>query len=200
MTTKEQKQLKVLIVLLVALGLTAAFVYRNNAISSPSTTLGPGAGIPQAAAANSNARIRLDSMKHVPKESEVGRNNLFQYEAPRPAPSKSSPAIVFAPPPTSPVVGSGPIGPVVQTPPPPPPMTFRYEAVATKPGGGLIASLCLPAAAASSECRPENSSNYRVSEGEVLMGRYRIARLRESVVEIEDLQLNRRQSFNRIQP
>jgi hypothetical protein len=40
-----------------------------------------------------------------------------------------------------------------------------------------------------------NDQHYTVTVGEVLMGRYRVSRISETFVEIEDLEYNRRQTL-----
>jgi hypothetical protein len=74
-------------------------------------------------------------------------------------------------------------------PPPPPPFkSFRYEGFSSvKDGGKLLASIT------------ESGNSYTVREGECLMGQYCISKLTEALVEIEDLQLKRKQTFMRAQ-
>jgi Tfp pilus assembly protein PilP len=44
----------------------------------------------------------------------------------------------------------------------------------------------------------DKTNHYYVSEGEYILGRYRINRVTETSVEIEDMEQNRRQTYTRI--
>ena len=66
-------------------------------------------------------------------------------------------------------------------------MQFKYDGF-LKTQNGLLASLS------------DNTAHYpNLREGDVLIGRYRIAKVTDAVVEVEDLQIPRRQAFARIQ-
>jgi hypothetical protein len=59
----------------------------------------------------------------------------------------------------------------------------------SKGGGKILGSLT----------DPQGGNTYEVKEGDCLMGQYCVTRLTENLIEIEDLQLKRRQSFTRTQ-
>jgi hypothetical protein len=190
MNARDKRLLNILIVLIIILGLTVVLVYRVNrpqsvvAVRPPQQPASSGSAAPTPAA---DARIRLDWMRQQLEDGEVGRHNVFQYrerrvEPPPPPPVTAIPAQedIFERP-TDPA-------PVAPPPPPPPPaMTFRYEGWVVLPNGALAASLT------------DNNKLFVVREGEVLMGRYQVLRVSQSIVELEDLQQNRRQSFARVQ-
>jgi hypothetical protein len=64
---------------------------------------------------------------------------------------------------------------------------FRYEGFSLMKGGKPLGSIS------------EGGTTYEVKEGDCMMGQYCITRLTESLVEIEDLQLKRKQTFTRVQ-
>lgn len=189
MTKQNRQKLSILVVLLAVLGLTIVLGYRMN---TPATTAAVQAAENKTTAANrpassDGARIRLDLMEK-PEDFEegVGSKNLFVYrQAPPPPPPAFKPGAPgggLTPVPVAPVpsVQQNPPGP-----PPPPPIQLRYEgfAVINSPEGELTAFLADP------------SRHYNVRIGEVLMGRYRITRISETSVEVEDLEYNRRQTL-----
>jgi hypothetical protein len=184
MTTSDKRKTAFL-VLLVAIGVAAyIWMYGSNTVASNSateakkevkaTSIKPGQG----------AQILLDLAKDVASD-EVGRKNLFQYRQ-KAAPPKPVQATLPIAIPQNPV----PPGPVAPPPPPPPPpfKAFRYEGFSVAKGGGkLLGSVT------------ESGTTYTVTEGECLMGQFCISKLTENLVEIEDLQLKRKQTFTRTQ-
>jgi hypothetical protein len=74
----------------------------------------------------------------------------------------------------------------VAAPPGPPPIPLKYQgyAVENPPGGQTTAFLT-----------DDASHHYNVTNGEILMGRYRVNRISTGSVEVEDLQTNRRQTL-----
>jgi len=183
MTVREKKQLKILMVLLVILGVALYMSYGMNRTPAVPQVASPAEQRAEAALpSGGGARIRLDLMKPDDKDGDVGRNNLFQYRKP---PAPPAPQIQSAPPP----IQAPPANPQWR-PPPPPPIAFKYEGWG-QVNGKLTAFLSYDA-----NGRP---TQYNATEGEVLMGRYRVARVAESVVEIEDLESKRRQIFPRAQ-
>jgi pyruvate/2-oxoglutarate dehydrogenase complex dihydrolipoamide acyltransferase (E2) component len=215
MTAKDRKQLKVFVLLLVILGVTAILSFRTNQnpsasspppapadatsakTAAPKTAAKP-SNSKQAAAASSDARIRLDWMKEDPQAYEVGRNNLFQYRTGKAMGQTGPPGVgrgsgnrqtqnLPPAPDETPVTPPTPAVFTPPQPPPPPPMQFKYDGF-LKTQAGLLASLS------------DNTAHYpNLREGDVLIGRYRIAKVTDAVVEVEDLQIPRRQAFARIQ-
>lgn len=107
------------------------------------------------------------------------RRNPFEY-GPEP---KAEPDVSSPPPVAPPGVTAAPARPPTPPPPPPPPpIPFRYSGYSSVgPGGRLQAWLF------------EDGESYGVTEGEVLVGRYRINAVTTEYVEVEDLEFSRRQ-------
>jgi hypothetical protein len=182
MTTSDKKKVVVL-VLLIAVGIGGyAWQYRSNTVPAGPAEATKGAGKAVAVKPGQDAQIRIDYVTDT-SSVQVGRKNLFQYRqkpAPKP-PEQIRPVTQQVFPPT-PVVSTPPL------PPPPPPFpAFRYEGVSGVKGGKLLASIT------------ESGTTYTVREADCLKGQYCIAKLSEGQVEIEDLQLKRRQVFMRAQ-
>jgi len=188
MTKQDRQKLSVLIVLLGVLGLTIVMAYRMN---QPPTTA---AVQPQEVKTSANppaaseAHIRLDLLEKSDAAEDIGKRNLFQYrQAPAPPPShaqRGSVATSLPPPPITPAPA-----PTVRTPPPPPPIPLKYQgfAVVNSGTGEYTAFLA------------DDARHYNVTKGEILMGRYRVLSISEKIVEIEDLEQNRRQSLPLLQ-
>ena len=189
MNAADQKKAKILALLIVIAGLTWYLVYRMSpetpaVAAAPPATQKPGAGGAKNPKAVPGAAIRLDLLEHSAPPGNAGARNLFQYR-PKPVPP---PQIVAA----SPPVYAPPSQPVPTGPPPPPApppfKAFRYESWIKDGNGRIIAAQLI-----------EGGNIYPVREGEVLLGQYRILRVTESLVEIEDLVLKRRQTFPKVQ-
>jgi hypothetical protein len=185
--TKDRQKLSILAILIVVLGLTLFLGYRMN---------GPASAAPDEAAETktsqnpphaSDARINLDLVaKGEDSEDTVGRRNVFTYrEAPPPPPPGSRSGGPMPPSPPAPVA-TQPIPSQPVAPPPPPTIPLQYQGflVNRSPGGGMIAVLA-----------EGTARHYNVTVGEVLMGRYRVTRISETSVEVEDLEYNRRQTL-----
>ena len=182
MTTSDKKKI-VLLVLLVAVGAALyVWLYRSTGAKPAEARAAKAAAKGAAVKPGQDAQIRIDLIKG-DKKAEVGRKNLFQYWQ-KPKPTVAAPPIYV--PPTTPPNFTPPSPP---PPPPPPPFkSFRYEGFSSvKDGGKLLASIT------------ESGNSYTVREGECLMGQYCISKLTEALVEIEDLQLKRKQTFMRAQ-
>ena len=185
MTRQDRQKLGVFVVLVGVLVLTLVLGYRMNRPPTTAATQAP-ENKPSANPPTANdARIRLDLVeKPEAAEDEAGRKNLFQYRQappPPPAPRPDTPAAAPAPPPN---MTSVPVQPR-PAPPPPPPIPLKYMgfAAVNAPDRGLTAFL------------EDGSRHYNVKAGEVLMGRYRITRISDTSVEVEDLEYNRRQTL-----
>jgi hypothetical protein len=188
MSVRDKKQATFLVVLLAILGLTLYLGPRINRAPTASAVQTPEATPETPAPVVTDARIRIDLIDSKASKLEAGDENLFQYRtAPQAAPvipapgapqvgaPGAAPPPVFTPPP--------PTGPPV--PPPPPPINLRYQGFArSEAGGGELTAFL-----------SDDRGRYNVKTGEVLMGRYRIAGITDASVEVEDLQLNRRQTL-----
>jgi hypothetical protein len=188
MSKQDRQKLSILVILLTVLGLTVVLGYRMN---QPATTAAVQTPEPKTSTnppAASDARIRLDLVEKPEDAEDVGKKNVFVYRQPAPPPPLT-PRPGAQPPPSQVPSNVGPapvpIPPGPPVPPPPPPIPLKYQGFATvnSPGGGLTAFLS------------DDSRHYNVKVGEVLMGRYRIAAISDKMVEVEDLEYNRRQTL-----
>lgn len=190
MTAQDRQRLKVLLVLLGVLGATLWFGYGVNRPATVTDAPHPVAQIQPHGPSETGARIRLDLVENVAAEEQIGRNNVFQY---RTAPATTEPDFPpdIAPPPPITVepVPPRPPGPPPPPSPPapvaPPPIPLKYQgfAVVNPQEGELTAFLS------------DDMNHYNVTAGEVLVGRYQIVRITERDIEVEDLQLKRRQTL-----
>jgi hypothetical protein len=193
MSAGEKKRVKVL---LVVLAVTAVVWYLAlfrdpAAASSPLTNPAAPSGAPArpAQVPGGESVIRVDLLENIDSgSSNAGNTNLFQYRA-RTEPQRppaSPPPQVF----TTPVVTRSPqIVPVNTAPALAPFKQFRYEAVVKRASTGRLTAYL-----------SDGSSfpAFEASEGEVILGQYKITRLTESMVEIEDMFQKRRQSFPKV--
>jgi hypothetical protein len=186
MIAEKKKQLQTLLALVAVLVAVGAYTYWTNRTPSTGATASPAVkGVRAAALPNAgNAQIRLDLIDKT-DQSAVGRRNVFQYYVPPPPPPKPAPPVqAYVPPPTTTVVN--------RTPPPPAQpfsalSTFSYDAIFIPPKPGKQMASVL-----------EGSTNrYNVTEGEYILGRYRINWIKETSMEIEDVDQNRRQTYQR---
>jgi hypothetical protein len=181
MTASDKKKAVVLVLLLVGAGVSWFYFSRSTTGTAPNIT----AKTPQKAKpakVGQEAQIRFDMVEDT-SSIDVGQTNLFQYRQKPVAakPPDSQRAITAQPTFVSTAQTSS------QPPPPPPPQpwkAFRYEGFSvSKNGGKILGSIT------------ESGNTYEVKEGDCMMGQYCISRLTESLVEIEDLQLKRKQTF-----
>jgi hypothetical protein len=187
MIAEKKKQLQTLLVLVGVLAAVGAYTYWTNRTPSTGVTASPAAKAARASALPNagNAQIRLDLIDKM-DQSAVGRRNVFQYYVPPPPPPKPVPPPPAYVPPAV-VNNSGPPRPVTPAAPFSALSTFKCDAIiiAAKPGKWM-ASIS------------EGATNrYNVFEGEYILGRYRINRITENSVEIEDVDQNRRQTYTR---
>jgi hypothetical protein len=186
MIAEKKKQLQTLLALVVVLVAVGAYTYWTNRKPSTGVAVSPAANAARAAALPNagNAQIRLDLIDKMDKNA-VGRRNVFQYYTPPPPPKPPAPPpVAYVPPPPS--------QPINRQPPlPAQPFsalsTFKYDAIVipAKPGKQM-ASIS------------EGSANrYNVTEGEYILGRYRVNWIKENSLEIEDVDQNRRQTYTR---
>jgi hypothetical protein len=181
MTAKDKKRVPFLVLLLVLAAGTWYWVARTNADATATDAAKKQVG-KKPAEEQTSTRIETDLLQPV-APGEVGKRNLFQFGVPPAPPPK---ATVIAPPP--PTVSSNPATSVripPTTPPPPPFKNFRYEGISISGAGKRVASVS------------EGGYTYHVGEGEMLM-EYRIARITESMIEIEDTLTKQTRTFPRI--
>jgi len=189
MIAEKKKQLQTLLALVGVLIAVGAYTYWTNRTPSTGATANPAvkaAGRAAALPSGGNAQIRLDLIGDKMEKSAVGRRNVFQYYVPPPPPPKPvpPPAVAYVPPQvTNP--------PPRQPAPPAQPFsalsTFTYDAV------GIVAK---PGKATAS-ISDGTTNRFNVTEGEYILGRYRINWIKENSLEIEDVDQNRRQTYTR---
>lgn len=191
MTKPDQQKLRILVVLLIILGVTLFFGYRMNRAPNPAVVQAENQKPVATPPVQTDARIRLDLLKKENPNEGVGKKNLFQY-GPPPAPPAppataaagnsrnpvSSAHAPAAPPPSPPNVPSAP--------PPPPPIPLKYIGIASiEPDSKkLIATLI-----------DDNQHHFNAVNGDIFMGRYKISRITENSVDVDDLQYNRHQTL-----
>ena len=185
MTASDKKKVMVLAGLLIVGAFAWYYVYSPSTGGS-STGSNKAPAKPSAAKPGQDAVIRVDILEQA-KSINVGQKNLFQYgQRPAPKPPEPPPGYGNRPPV---IANPQPAQPFVPPPPPQPQFRpFRYEGFSVSKGGGKILGSIT-----------EGGNTYEVKEGDCVMGQYCVTRLTESLIEIEDLQLKRRQSFTRTQ-
>ena len=188
MIAEKKKQLQTLLALVGLLVVVGAYTYWNNRIPVTGVATTPSGKAARAAQLPSggNAEIRLDLIRDKLDNSAVGRRNVFQYYVPPPAPKPPPP-----PPPVSSYVASN--QPQVVRPPQPPPAPFSALSTFKYDGVGMVAKPGKPMAS----IKEGETNRWNVTEGEYILGRYRIVRITENSVEIEDVDQNRRQTYTR---
>ncbi len=188
MTKENKKQLQTLLALVVLLAGVGFYEYWTNFRTTQPTTATPVATVAKVLAlGNGNAQIRVELMSDTPDRDIVGKKNVFEYYVPPPPPKP-------VPPPQPPVVVQTANTQVARPAPPPPPPApdtalnrFAYEAIGivAKPGKLWVSISEGP------------NNHYNVTEGECIMGRYCVNKASETSVEIEDVSLNQRRTFQR---
>jgi hypothetical protein len=191
MSKQDRQKVSILIILLVVLALTVVLGYRMNRPAVTSAVQTPESKTSANPPAPTDARIRLDLIKPEASREEVGRKNVFQYGlTPAAGPSSSrGGSTAITPPPSSapftpPPAGNQPTVPVA--PPGPPPIPLKYHGYAIEKSSGVPMTAFLV---------DDTSHHYNVTVGEILMGRYRVTQVSTGLVEIEDLESNRRQTL-----
>ena len=194
MTAAEQKKAKILVVVLVVAGFVWYFVLWGQpaATAPPAVPKGPASAAATAKPQTLTGEgvIRTDLLPEPDGAAGAGNTNLFQY---RPRPEPPRPSISTLPSGPATTIYVAPVVPRNPSPPQPPPFRqFRYESVVKGASTGKLTAFLTDGTAI--------GTTYEASEGEVVLGQYKITRLTETMVEIEDLfQNGRRQSFPKVQ-
>jgi hypothetical protein len=189
MSRRDRQRLSIFFVLIAVLALTLVLVYRMNSPETTSAVQSPETKPPAKALTANDARIRLDIVENPDGAQDIGQKNLFQYGQRRvPATGASRGArgtTTEVNPPVPAVTQPVPVVPQAPPGPPPlPPIPLKYTGFAVV-SSSLTAFLTDDAGV----------RHYNVSAGEVLMGRYRISQISDKTVEVEDLQIPRRQTL-----
>jgi hypothetical protein len=186
MTASDKKKTVVLVLLLVVAGLSLFYGYRpTTGAASNATAKAPAKTKP--VKVGQEAQIRVDMVENT-SAINVGQTNLFQYRQKPVAPKPPEPTRTPANQPAVMPIASTPQTTIIVPPPPPAWRPFRYEGFSVSKGGGKILGSIT-----------EGGNTYEVTEGDYIMGQFYVTRLTENLVEIEDIQLKRKQTFTRIQ-
>jgi hypothetical protein len=194
MTKQDRQKITILGVLLAILASVVVMVLRIN--DTPATTTAA-VQVPETSKisvnppAPSDASLRKDLLDKPDTHQEIGKRNIFEYrQAPPPPPPPGPPrgsrsARLFESNPDGSGSVPGNFPPPTTQPPLPPQIPLKYVGYLTvdAPGGGFVAVLS------------DDSRHYSVTNGEVLMGRYRVLTISDKIVDIEDLEYKRRQSL-----
>jgi hypothetical protein len=173
------KKEHVLVGLLMVAGLSWFFVYRDATVRAPQPKGRTKVTAPQSIP---DARIRLGLLDHAAHLGAAGESNIFRY---REKPMQLSAVAQASAPPVQNLTNR--TTDVAQPPTPSFGKAWKYEGF-TRSGDNLVASLT------------EGNTTYPVvTLGDCLMGQYCVRSLAENVIEIEDLQLQQRRSFPRVQ-
>ena len=183
MTASDKKKTTVLVLLvIVAIG-TYWWMYASGSTTAPTSVATKGGKKTANQAAPQDAQIRIEWIEDT-SSNPVGHRNLFAYRLKPPPPKPPEVRPVY----TLPVTETTITKPVPPPYIPPPFKAFRYEGFSVNRGSGkLLGSIS------------ESGNTYKVSEGDCVMGQYCITLLTEKDIEIEDLQLKRKQTFTRAQ-
>jgi hypothetical protein len=183
MTKSDQNKLRFLIILVVILAATVYVGFRVSRTPDLTVVQAEGQKPAPAAATRSDARIQLDLLDKARANEDLGKSNLFAYRNSRPPePTR------IAPPPTSPVVNNpAPTRPTVVAPPPPPPIPLKYVGYAyVEPNSKQLIATLLD---------DNQQRHFNAVQGDTWMGRYRVVRITDTVVEVEDIESSRRQTL-----
>jgi hypothetical protein len=189
MTKADQQKLRILIILLIVLGITLFLSFRMNRTPNPAVVQAEAQKPAVTPPVQTDARIRLDLLKKQTPGDDLGKKNLFQYgppPAPPMPPQTKKPAVPPNQAATNSSLNTGGSNPGFTAPPPPPSIPLKYIGFAyIEPNSQhLIAALI-----------DDTQHHFNAVEGDIFMGRYRVGRISDSSVDIEDMQFNRRQTL-----
>jgi hypothetical protein len=175
------------------LALTLFFGYRMNRTPNPAVVQAEDQKTVATPPAQTDARIRLDLLKRENPDEDLGKKNLFQY-GPPPAPpaaaanaaGKSKTPGMSANAPQPGTTTAAPATSVPAGPPPPPPIPLKYIGVSSvEPDSKTFIATLID----------DNQHHFNAVNGDIFMGRYKISRITENSVDVDDLQYNRHQTL-----
>ena len=130
-----------------------------------------------------DARIQLELLDKARADEDLGKSNLFAYRNSRPP----EPTKVAPPPPPPVVTNNPPPRPTVVAPPPPPPIPLKYVGYAfVEPNSKVLIATLLD---------DTQQRHFNAVQGDIFMGRYRVLRITDTVVDVEDIDTSRRQTL-----
>jgi hypothetical protein len=184
LTKSDQNKLRFLIILVVILAATVYVGFRVSKTPDLTVVQAKDQKTTPATATPNDARIQLELLDKARADDDLGKSNLFAYRNSRPP----EPARV-APPPPSPAVNSNPAPtrPTAVVPPPPPPIPLKYVGYAyVEPNSKVMIATLLD---------DSQQRHFNAVQGDIWMGRYRVLRITDTLVDVEDIQTSRRQSL-----
>ena len=186
MTMPAKKKVQILVLLVLVLAATMVHGRRMNRAPNPVVVQADAPKTSAAVQIKGEARIRLDLLGKTALPEDLGRKNLFAYGAKQPPPEAAKPLPPVLPPPGNVVTlpPAQPPGPPPAPPPPPIPLKYVGYAYFEPNSKALIATLL-----------DDRQQHFLAVEGDVYLGRYRVVRVTDSIVEVEDLEFSRRQSL-----
>ena len=185
MTKSDQNKLRFLIILMVILAATVYAGYRVTKTQDLAIVQAKDQKPTAATATPNDARIQLELLDKARADEDLGKSNLFAYRNSRPP----EPPKIAPPPPPPPTVPNNTTAtpPPRMAPPPPPPIPLKYVGYAfVEPNSKvLIATLT----------DDNQQRRFIARQGDIWMGRYRVLRITDTVVDVEDIETSRRQTL-----
>jgi hypothetical protein len=184
MTKSDQNKLRFLIILVVILAATVYVGFRVSRTPDLTVVQAKDQKPMPAAATPNDARIQLELLDKARANEDLGKSNLFAYRNGRPP----EPTKVAPPPPPS-MVNNNPAAtrPTVVMPPPPPPIPLKYVGYAyVEPNSKVLIATLLD---------DNQQRHFNAVQGDIWMGRYRVLRITDTVVDVEDIETSRRQTL-----
>ena len=184
MTKSDKNKLRFLIILVVILAVTVYVGFRVSRTPDLTIVQAKDQKPAPAAATPNDARIQLDLIDKTRANEDLGKSNLFAYRN-----GRSPEAARVAPPPPPSMVNSNPAPtrPTVVTPPPPPPIPLKYVGYAyVEPNSKVLIATLLD---------DTQQRHFIAVQGVTWMGRYRVLRITDTLVEVEDIETSRRQTL-----
>ena len=183
MTKSDQNKLRFLIILVVILAATVYVGFRVTKTPDLAVVQAKDQKPPAATATPNDARIQLELLDKARADEDLGKSNLFAYRNSRPP----EPTKVAPPPPPPVVTNNPPPRPTVVAPPPPPPIPLKYVGYAfVEPNSKVLIATLLD---------DTQQRHFNAVQGDIFMGRYRVLRITDTVVDVEDIDTSRRQTL-----
>ena len=184
MTKSDQNKLRFLIILVVILAATIYVGFRVSKTPDLTVVQAKDQKPAPVTATPNDARIQLDLLEKARANDDLGKSNLFAYRNSRPPePARTTP------PPPAPVINNNPAPtrPTPVMPPPPPPIPLKYVGYAfVEPNSKVLIATLLD---------DSQQRHFNAVQGDIWMGRYRVLRITDTLVDVEDIETSRRQSL-----
>ena len=174
-TDSPVKTIAAIVLAIIAVLFLARTYFGGTGEAAPATTATPAKSVAKTGSkpvSSLDPTLRTDLLKSAEdtKYEAKGRNIFMAYVEPPPQPKTP----VYTPP-TTPTPAPGP--------PPPPPIDMKFIGFANKPGQAKQIFLM------------QNEDVFVAKEGEIVNRRYKVVKINQNSVEIEDVLNNNRQSI-----